>query len=139
MAQVPKVTPEHVREAYEALASGDKETVRKYWSDDMQWLVPGHHQLSGWKRNLDEFLAFMAKVGELSANSFQMETIDIMTSDEYSADVTHNTGRRAEDPNKKLDIDVVHVLQWRDGRVIEAKAGIFGEGTAQFNEFWGQE
>ncbi len=131
-----KVTPTLVGKAYEALASGDKARVQEYWADDMKWLVPGHNQLSGWKNNLDEFLAFMRRVGELSANSFRMDPIAVMTSDDSSADVTHNLGNRAGEPNRILDIDVIHFLRWRDGKVIEGQGAIFGDGTAQYDEFW---
>ena len=61
----PNLTSEIVQKAYDALATGDREKIREYWADDMVWLVPGHNQLSGWKNNLDEFLAFMTEVGGL--------------------------------------------------------------------------
>ena len=78
----------------------------------------------------------MAKVGELSGGSFNMSVITIMVNDDYSCDVTNNPGTRANDPSKKLNIDVAHVLRWRDGKVIAGKGGIFGDGTAQYDEFW---
>ena len=129
------VTPDLVGEAYAALAAGDSAGIEKYWAEDMRWLVPGHNQLSGWKEGRQGFLDFMARVGELSGNSFQMTPIAVMTSDEYSCDVTHNDGKRAED-DRRLSIDVAHVLRWRNGQVIEGKGAIFGDGTAQYDEFW---
>jgi len=134
--KMSEVTPELVRKAYEALATGNRQAVAQYWADDMVWLVPGHNQLSGWKIGLDEFLAFMKRVGELSENSFQMDSISVMTNDEYSTDVTRNTGHRANNPNKILDIDVAHVLRWRNGKVIAGKGGIMGDGTTQYDQFW---
>ena len=71
-----------------------------------------------------------------------MESIAVMMGDEYSADVTHNLGYRAGDegtgevPYTKLDIDVVHVLKWRDGKVIEGKGAIYGDGTTEYDQFW---
>jgi ketosteroid isomerase-like protein len=130
------VTPEVVGKAYEALGSGDRAKVAQYWAEDMVWLVPGHNQLSGWKHGLDEFLHFMQRVGELSGGSFHMTAITIMTNDDYSCDVTNNQGTRVEDPSKKLNIDVAHVLRWQDGKVIAGKGGIMGDGTAQYDEFW---
>lgn len=136
------VTQELVGQAYEALASGDRQRCTEYWAEDMVWLVPGHNPLSGRYEGLDAFLGFMARVGRYSANSFHMDAIAVMTSDEYSADVTHNVGYRAgfeqvgEAPYTKLDITVVHVLRWRDGKVIEGRAGIFGDGTNQYDQFW---
>jgi ketosteroid isomerase-like protein len=131
-----KVTPELVIQAYEALASGDRTRIRQYWADDMIWLVPGHNPLSGLKRGLDGFLGFMQEVGRLSGNSFHMDREAIMLSDDASADVTRNQGNRAEDPSRKLDINVIHYLRWRDGKVIEGRGAIFGDGTAQYDAFW---
>lgn len=131
-----QVTPELVQQAYDALASGDREKIRKYWADDMIWLVPGHNPLSGLKRGLDGFLAFMAEVGRLSGNSFRMNREAIMISNDASADVTRNVGNRAGDETRKLDINVIHYLRWRDDKVIEGRGAIFGDGTAQYDAFW---
>ena len=125
-----------VRQAYAALATGDKAKIQEYWADDLKWLVPGHNTISGWKNDLDEFIEFMATVGQLSDNSFNMEHTAIVTTGEYSADVSRNTGYRAEERDKKLDIDVVHVLRWRNGKVIEGRGAIFGDGTAEYDKFW---
>jgi ketosteroid isomerase-like protein len=122
--------------AYGAMANPDKDSWAQYWAEDMVWLVPGHNQLSGWKYGLDGFMQFMARVGELSGGSFHMKVITVMCNDEYSCDVTNNQGTRAGDPSKVLNIDVAHVLRWRDGKVIAGKGGIFGDGTAMYDWFW---
>jgi len=133
---MPHVTPELVQKAYAALASRSKEEVQKYWANDMVWQVPGHNQLSGWYHSLDEFLGFMGQVGALSGNSFHMDSITVMLNDEYSADVTRNRGSRAESAEKAMDIEVVHVLRWRDGKVIAGRGAIFGDGTTEYDQFW---
>ena len=130
------VTPERVAAAYDALASGDQERIREYWAEDMLWLVPGHNRLSGQKHGLDQFLAFMGEVGRLSGNSFRMDREAVMVGENTSADVTHNVGNRAEDESRILDIDVIHYLRWRDGKIIEGRGAIFGDGTAQYDAFW---
>ena len=130
------ITAEQVAAAYAALATGQREQIAQLWAEDLRWLVPGHNQLSGWKNNLDEFIAFMGTVGRLSDNSFRMDSIAVMTTDNFSADVTRNTGNRAGQPDRRLDIDVIHWLTWRDGKVIEGRGAIFGDGTAQYDEFW---
>src|SRR5256885_1426469 len=130
------VTPELVGKAYGALASGDPAEIAKYWDTGVHWLVPGHNQLSGWYNGRDEFLGFMQRVGELSGGSFRMEPIAVMTGQGYSSDVTHNIGTRVEDPSKILDINVVHVLHWRNGKVVEGRGAIFGDGSEKYDEFW---
>jgi ketosteroid isomerase-like protein len=130
------ITIEQVAAAYAALATGQREQIAQHWAEDMRWLVPGHNQLSGWKNNLDEFIGFMATVGRLSENSFRMDSLAVMTADNFSADVTNNTGHRAGEPDRNLNIDVIHWLTWRDGKVIEGRGAIFGDGTAQYDVFW---
>ena len=130
------ITAEQVAAAYAALATGQRSQIAEIWSEDLRWLVPGHNQLSGWKNNLDEFIAFMATVGRLSDNSFRMDRMALMVADNFSADVTRNTGHRAGQPECQLDIDVIHWLTWRDGKVIEGRGAIFGDGTAQYDAFW---
>lgn len=130
------ITPEQVAAAYAALATGQRDQIAQVWAEDLRWLVPGHNQLSGWKNNLDEFIQFMGTVGRLSDNSFRMDSVAVMATDNFSADVTRNTGNRAGQPDRRLDIDVIHWLTWRDGKVIEGRGAIFGDGTAQYDEFW---
>jgi hypothetical protein len=60
----------------------------------------------------------------------------IMTSDDASADVTRNVGNRAEDETRRLDINVIHFLRWRNGKVIQGMGAIFGDGTAEYDAFW---
>ena len=130
------ITAEQVAAAYAALATGQRDQIARHFAEDLRWLAPGHNQVSGWKNNLGEFIEFMATVGRLSDNSFRMDRVAVMTADNFSADVTRNTGYRAGEPNRRLDIDVIHWLTWRDGKVIEGRGAIFGDGTAQYDAFW---
>ena len=130
------ITAEQVAAAYAALATGQRDQIARHFAEDLRWLAPGHNQVSGWKNNLDEFIEFMATVGRLSDNSFRMDRAAVMTADNFSADVTRNTGYRAGEPSRRLDIDVIHWLTWRDGKVIEGRGAIFGDGTAQYDAFW---
>jgi pSer/pThr/pTyr-binding forkhead associated (FHA) protein/predicted ester cyclase/ketosteroid isomerase-like protein len=132
------ITPEHVGEAYAALSSGDMNKIRQYWADDMVWQVPGHNELSGWYTSRDEFLAFMGKVGEMSDQSFHMDMIAgrVLVTGDYSVDLTRNRGHIKGDANKTMDIEVAHVLRWRDGKVIAGKGAIFGDGATEYDQFW---
>ena len=35
-----------------------------------------------------------------------------------------------------MDIEVAHVLRWRDGKVIAGKGAIFGDGATEYDQFW---
>lgn len=131
-----RVTRERVEAAYTALASGDRVTIEEYWDRDMVWVVPGESQVSGMKKGLGEFLSFMNTINELSGNSFIMERYDVLVSRDRSIDLSHNTAARAGNPDRKLSIDVAHVLQWRDGKVIQGRGAIFNTGTTEYNKFW---
>lgn len=138
------VTAAQVESAYGALATGDRTQIARWWAEDMRWLVPGNHQLAGWWEGLDGFFDFMERVGELSGGSFVMTRTAILLDEDSSADVSHNIGSRVGDVDEtgslydRLEIDVVHLLRWRDGKVVEGRGAIFGDGATQFNQFWSQ-
>jgi ketosteroid isomerase-like protein len=129
------ITADRVKSAYKALSTGDRNLIAELWAEDMVWQVPGHNHLSGWYHGLDEFLGFMGQVGALSGGSFNMETISVIVEGDWSADITRNLGKRA-DSEKKLDIEVCHVLRWTDGKVTAGKGAIFGDGTTEYDQFW---
>jgi ketosteroid isomerase-like protein len=129
------ITADRVKSAYKALATGDRNLIAEFWAEEMVWQVPGHNHLSGWYHGLDEFLGFMGQVGALSGGSFNMETISVIVEADWSADITRNQGKRA-DSEKKLDIEVVHVLRWTDGKVVAGKGAIFGDGSTEYDQFW---
>jgi ketosteroid isomerase-like protein len=130
-----ELTPDRVTSAYKALATGDRNLIAEFWAENMVWQVPGHNHLSGWYHSLDEFLGFMGQVGALSGGSFNMETISTLVEGEWSADITRNRGKRA-DSDKAMDIEVVHVLRWQDGKVVAGRGAIFGDGTTEYDQFW---
>ena len=139
MAQIEaSITPEHVLKAYGALASGDRQQIAQYWAEDMVWQVPGHNPLSGWYYGRNEFLNFMKTVGELSDHSFNMQPIagQVLCTGDYSCDLTRNRGHRAGQNDKTMDIEVAHVLRWKDGKVVAGKGAIFGDGATEYDQFW---
>ncbi|PRX97085.1 nuclear transport factor 2 family protein [Allonocardiopsis opalescens] len=129
------LTPERVEAAYGVLGSGDRAAIEEYWDPEMTWEAAGHARTSGVHAGLDNFLLFMKTMGELTGNSLKGEFKEILVGDGIAVAVTHNTATRAGDPSRKLDIDEIHHLRWRDGRIIEGKGAMFGTGTAEFEQF----
>ena len=132
------VTPGFVLEAYNALNSSDVSRIKQYWAEEVVWQVPGHNQYSGWYYGLDEFLAFMSQIGELTNHSFKMLPVagKVLVTGDYSVVLTRNQGNRPDMPGKTLDIEVANVLRWHNGKVIAGKGALFGDGTAQYDQFW---
>jgi len=101
----------------------------------MVWQVPGHNELSGWYHGLDGFLGFMGPRGR--AVRRQLQNGDHRGPRDRRLVVRHhrNKGKRA-DSDKTMDIEVAHVLRWRDGKVIAGRGAIFGDGTTEYDQFW---
>jgi uncharacterized protein len=143
-----------VEEAYEALfgflveeSDANKKQFDEYWAADMNgWLVPGSHQLSGFWAGQDGFLDFMRYVMKISQGTFHTDYIAVLLDPEggWSADVTHNHGLMpgadpaTNSPYELMDMQVVHLLQWRDGKVVQGQGAIFGDGTSRYNQFMSQ-
>jgi len=138
-----KVSPDMVSAAYEALASGEMGRINEYWDADIAWLIPGSNPLSGWHRGLNAFIDYMKQVGKLTNNNLKTQTMALMVGDGYSATMSKVTGYRAgynegnaQKPDTKLDVDLVQILRWRNGKIVEGRSAIFGEGGNEYDRFW---
>lgn len=137
------LTPERVVQAYEALMSGDRRRAAEYWHPQLRFLTPGIHPYAGWHEGLDNFMAFIDKVIEASGGSFQIEPVTILVNDEgYSIDVNRTYGTRAhapagsQSPYDRLQIEGLHLLKWENGKVVEGRGAVFGDGLTNFNQWW---
>jgi hypothetical protein len=137
------LTPERVTAAYDALMSGDRRRAEEYWDPSVRFLTPGNHQYSGWHEGLDDFMDFIGKVLAASGGSFEIDPVTILINDEgYSIDVNRTRGRRAHapagstSPYDLLQIEGLHLLKWENGRIVEGRGAIFGDGTTNFNQWW---
>ena len=138
-----ELTVDRVDLAWEAIAAGDRGKITEYWAEDVRFEIPGSHAYAGWYEGLDEFLGFLGAFGRLSGGTIRAERITAMVDAAagYSVDVNHNTARRAgltgtdASPYRDLDVDALHLLRWRDGRVVEGRWVILGDGVAR-SELW---
>lgn len=137
-------TRDLVRRAYQALASENSSEIAKYYHSDVRWLVPGNHPLAGWYEGRDAFLELMKQTRMLTGSSFRMERIALMTGDGFSADLCRNTGGRTGSqadsisPYERLDVSVLHLLAWQDGKIVEGRDALFGDDATSFSQFWSQ-
>ena len=71
-----------VRRALEGLRSGDFSDLAGLAAPDLVWHFPGHSgQLAGTHRGLDQVVAFLAQVVDLSGGTFQLDLIDVVAND----------------------------------------------------------
>jgi ketosteroid isomerase-like protein len=129
------LTAERVRAAYGALGTGDRSVIEQYWDPEMTWLTAGGSRVSGTYKGLDGFIGFLRTMGELTGNSLKAEINALLVSGDEAVLVTHNTATRAGDPGRRLDINEVHYLRWREGKIVDGKGAMFGTGTSEFDRF----
>jgi ketosteroid isomerase-like protein len=139
-----ELTVERVGQAFAALGSGDRAKMLEYWDENVRFEIPGNHAYAGWYEGLDEFLGFLGTVGEFSAGSYRAENVTVLVNAEagYSVDLNKNWALRAgapEDsvsPYDRLDVDALHVLRWQDGRIVEGRGVLMGDGATTSGLWW---
>ncbi len=133
-----ELTTDRIDLAWQAIASGDRGKILEYWAEDVRFQIPGNHAYSGWYEGLDAFLGFLETFGRLSGGTIQAERVTSLVNARagYSVDINRNTARRAglpsgsPSPYRDLELDALHLLRWRDGRVVEGRWVIMGDGVA---------
>ncbi len=50
-----ELSAQRVKDAYDALMSGDRARAAEYWDPDVRFLTPGNHQYAGWHEGLEAF------------------------------------------------------------------------------------
>ncbi|MBN1148252.1 MAG: FHA domain-containing protein [Anaerolineales bacterium] len=146
LSSTPKdgqVSAEMVAKAYEALASGDTNRIKEYWDEEIAWLIPGRNPLSGWHRGLDAFIDYLKRVSALTSNNIKTQPVALTVGDGYSASISKVVGYRAgfnennaQKPNTMLDVELVQTLRWQNGKIIEGRSALFGEGAYEYDQFW---
>ncbi len=97
---------------FAAYAAKNVPGVRDVMTDDVTWLIPGHHPLAGTKRGVDEVLAFFDQLGKAG---FRAEPLVIVESGDYVID--HHRGW--SEAGGGLDLKWCLVFRFREGRIAE--------------------
>jgi ketosteroid isomerase-like protein len=106
----PKI--EAIERFFAAYAAHDTDGIRAVLADDVEWVIPGHHPLSGTKRGVAEVAAFFT---QLAKAGFQAEPLFLEANEEYVVDV--HRGWTTQGVGK---VDTLWALVWHfgaDGRV----------------------
>lgn len=81
---------------FQAYAANDMEAIKEIVSPDIQWMIPGHHPLSGTKTGVDEVLNYFK---QLSAFAFQAQPIVMGFNERYVIDCHLNWSNRESGDN----------------------------------------
>ncbi|MFI8961972.1 nuclear transport factor 2 family protein [Streptomyces sp. NPDC053493] len=137
-----EITPALVEKAYIALVSCDRDEAAQYWAEDVRFSVPGRHGQAGWHEGLDALLAFRQALTDAAGGDFQVELVTSMISGNENMDVVKVHAVRpgapagSTSPFDVLDALGVQVFRWEDGRVVEGRAGFFGDGATNYDQWW---
>ena len=115
MAEHPNVAT--VRNAYAAFAKGDLEGALKDLADDCVFHFGGDGPNSGDHKGTEAITAALIKNFELTAGTQALDVKGIYADDQHAVVVVHETASRPD--GASIDLDEVHVLSLRDGKVTD--------------------
>ena len=119
------------RRGYEAFNSGDMDTVRTLFDENIVWHVGGRDRFAGDKNGLDNTMAFFLELIQATNGTFHLDIHDIVANDEHAiALVTSHIeldGKTYEDRGS-------HVVHIKDGKI--AESWFFAWNPYQFDELF---
>jgi hypothetical protein len=119
-----------IRRGYELFNSGNLETMKDLFSEEVVWHVAGRSRLSGEKLGRDATFGYFAQIGELSGGTFRAAVHDVVASDEHTLGVHTSTGTRL---GRQLNLHTVLLFHIRDGKAVEVWEHV--EDSQAFDEF----
>jgi ketosteroid isomerase-like protein len=85
------ITPDHVREIFKGLESGDGADFFRHVADDVDWIVMGTHPLAGHYRSKTDFIAgTFAKLGRVLPNGAELHLEHLIVKDEQAVVELHS-------------------------------------------------
>lgn len=104
-----------IRQAWQAVAHSDTETLKALWADDIVWHVTGSSPWRGDKHGVAQVLDYLAQVGE-SGDTYDMSLVSVMANDEYAALIAHASTKRDD---RVLDGEQVLLCRFVDRKIQE--------------------
>lgn len=120
---------------FEAYGKHDMEGIKKFVTDDVEWHIPGHHQLAGTKRGIKEFTEFFDSLGKAG---FGAEVMILAANDTYVIDAHRGWSTKGKDGN--IDLNWVLLYQIKDGKIqrVQNFSGDLYQSDKFFNKFSAQ-
>jgi uncharacterized protein len=101
------------RNTADAFLARDFDAIRSLVAENVVWHVPGRHPMAGEIRGLDALVVWLGRLGELG---FTLREHDVLGNDDHVCALSYMGARR---PNVDIEIRVVSVFHFRDGRQLE--------------------
>lgn len=105
-----------VHQCLAAVDSGDTETLRALWADDIVWQTKGPSPFTGEFKGHDEIFEFLGLLGEVGGDGYDIDIEDIMIGEERAAMVVNITASR---DGRNLDTNFVLLARIVGRRVHE--------------------
>jgi ketosteroid isomerase-like protein len=121
-----------IREALATYNAGDRDAMREFLAPDIRWHVSGDHPLSGDYEGVDEVLAYIDRVQELTEGSLRIEPTQMLADDSRASVFMRVTATRAD---RKLEVEMAETLLLDEqGRWTEYWA--LADDQAAVDAFW---
>jgi ketosteroid isomerase-like protein len=109
---------ELVRDAYNAFAKGDMETIDRLFDENIVFVIPGRSPIAGEYRSKKSVLELFGQLGERSGGTFTVEVRSVLGDGELVLALIPERGERN---GKKLNQDSVDVIRVVDGKLVELR------------------
>jgi len=100
-----------------AFEADDLATASSYYSDDAVFHINGRSSFAGDHPGFAGFVAVFSKLMG-TVDSYRQEVLDVTASDQHSIGLSTSTVQRGDN---ELTSDLVTVLTWRDGKVVDER------------------
>lgn len=104
-----------IRQAWQAVAHSDIDTLKALWADDICWHVTGNNPWHGEHVGIPNVLDYLAQVGE-SGETYDMSLVSVMANDDYAVLIAHVSTKRDD---RVLDADQVLLCRFVDRQIQE--------------------
>ena len=105
-----------IRDLYAARGRRDWDAVRALFAAEIGWHEPGEEDHSGDFRGLDEVVALLQKLDDVTEGTFQLEPVEFLNSTEHSAVLVHWAAERDE---LRSEGNEIAVYRFADGKIAQ--------------------
>lgn len=121
-----------IRGLFDAFRARDVEAIRESLSEDAVWHFPGRQgRLAGSHRGHAAIFAFLARVGELTEGTFELELEDVLANDSHAVAFFRGRARRGD---RRLDNPTCLKIRLENGRAAEIWEFVWD--LAAVDRFW---